>query len=237
MKFVICDDNVKIISKLEKIVSECFDDDRSKFECKSFFSAEKFMRDQEKKEKNQIYLLDIEMGIMSGVELAKHIRTFDEDAKIIFVTSHKEMMQEAFDVQAFHYLVKPLDEWKVKTVLLKAIQQTEKKTMFFTYRKNKKIYTCTCDEIILLESVGKKIKVELDSRTEEFYGVLKNIIEELDEMYFVRVHHSFIVNIRKVRLFEGEEIILSNGQRITVTKKYRKWFHHIYRNYIMMRSA
>lgn len=190
MKFVICDDNVKIISKLEKIVSECFDDDRSKFECKSFFSAEKFMRDQEKKEKNQIYLLDIEMGIMSGVELAKHIRTFDEDAKIIFVTSHKERMQEAFDVQAFHYLVKPLDEWKVKTVLLKAIQQTEKKTMFFTYRKNKKIYTCTCDEIILLESVGKKIKVELDSRTEEFYGVLKNIIEELDEMYFVRVHHS-----------------------------------------------
>ena len=56
-----------------------------------------------------LYILDVEMKKLSGLELAEHIRTEDRNAVIIFMTNHSEMMQKAFDVQAFQYLVKPID--------------------------------------------------------------------------------------------------------------------------------
>lgn len=82
------------------------------------------MLDHLKKEADvfQIYLLDVEMEVLDGFEVARFIREKDQEAIIIFITSHVEWMPEAFEVNAFHYLIKPIDELKVKQVLTKAME-------------------------------------------------------------------------------------------------------------------
>ena len=73
------------------------------------------------------------MKELSGMEAAKRIRIFDENALIVFVTSYIEKMPEAFDVNAFHCFVKPINEEKVREVITRAVQRLEEHRRFFLF--------------------------------------------------------------------------------------------------------
>ena len=84
---------------------------------------------------HDIYFLDIEMGDISGIELAKKIRSEQENSGkrsiIIFVTAFREYMEDAFDVNAFHYLVKPIKEKKFAEVFQRAVGLSEDELAFY----------------------------------------------------------------------------------------------------------
>ena len=83
MRIAICDDDIRFAGKMERLLEECVD---STSNCDVFLSAEELLKRAEK-ERYQLYLLDIEMKELSGMEAAKRIRIFDENALIVFVTS------------------------------------------------------------------------------------------------------------------------------------------------------
>lgn len=125
MNIAICEDSIEMLGELERLVYDCCVRDENQLTCETFSSGEELL-DTLKKDhiRFQIYLLDIEMKEVNGLETAAIIRKTDQNAAIIFVTSHSELMQEAFDVLAFHYLIKPIHEEKVRQVLLRADDHT-----------------------------------------------------------------------------------------------------------------
>lgn len=236
MNIAICDDNPAMSGKLESIVNECFLSKSASYSIAVFTSGEELLRHLEQREMFQIYILDIELNAVSGLEVARKIRQNDYNAIIIFVTSHKELMQEAFEVLAFNYIVKPFEELNTKRIILKAIDYVNLKKRFFTYKVGKRNYTENLDRILYFESKGRKVNINTIDQVIECYGTMKTALEQVELQMFVQVHKSYIINMEYLRTIEGEYVILKDERKLPISKKYMPLLNSAYRNYIIMRS-
>lgn len=236
MNIVVCDDDIQILSKIEALINECYRGEENRYSCDVFLSGEELLKHLNTDfNRYQIYILDIEMNNVTGLQIAAAIREKNMSAIIIFVTSHKELMQEAFDVLAFHFLVKPLDEEKTKKVLLRAIEYLNLRKCIYQFKKGKKINSLFYEQIIYFESIKRQTCIHASNNLYYYYGTLKQIIDVIDLQLFVQVHNSFIVNMEYIETVDGECVIMRTGERITITKKFYKSFNAAYRNYILMR--
>ena len=110
-----------------------------------------------------IVFLDIQMEGTDGIETAKRLRQRDEDTILIFITGIREYVFEAFDVAAFHYLLKPIEEQKFMEVLDRAAKEAgkrkgQKERQIFIRAKNQG-YTLKLNSILYIESRGKKVEI------------------------------------------------------------------------------
>lgn len=125
MKAVVCEDEEALQLFLEKQVCECMKEAGINGSCEVFSSAEELL--EKGNPFYDLYLLDIQLGQMTGMELAEKIREKDDHAVILFATNYKEMIRKAFQVSALDYLVKPLDEVEVRQALLRLSGICQKK--------------------------------------------------------------------------------------------------------------
>lgn len=216
--FAICDDEREIRSSIERNIRLlCEDADIIQFaDGKALVEYEGGF---------DILFLDIQMEGMSGMEAARALRGRGCKAVIIFVTAIEEYVFDAFDVGAFHYIVKPFDKAKFFDVLRKAVAQCESikarevrdepslavKTGFTT----RKIYLY---EIFYLEVFNRKVVIHKAGGDVEFYGKLIELEDRLSED-FVRCHRAYIVNMRYVLKYTANSITLENGAEILLSKQ------------------
>lgn len=238
MNIAICDDNPKIIGQIETLLISFFEHDLNQFNYEAFLSGESLVDHLTKEESSfQIYLLDVEMKSLDGFEVARFIREKDQQAIIIFITSHVEWMPEAFEVNAFHYLIKPIDELKVKQVLTKAMEQLSLRKMILQFTIQKKVYTVYLGEVEYFESMKRKMIIHLKNGEEyEYYGTMKEVIDKVSTQLFTQIHHSFVINMDYVQMKSGETIVLQSGREIAITKKFHQSFQSAYRKYVLMRT-
>ena len=127
LKIAICDDNIADLSNMVSIVNEynALQMDKHKIEYTAFNSALDLIAAMESGQQYELTLLDILMPFMTGMDLAKEIRQFNQDVKIIFLTSSPEFAVESYSVGAYYYALKPI--WKDKLFILldKVIFETE----------------------------------------------------------------------------------------------------------------
>lgn len=238
MNIAICEDSIEMLGKLEMLVYECYNGDYHQFTCDTFLSGEEMLNSISKDHiQYQIYILDIEMKAINGLETASMIRKTDQNAAIIFVTSHSELMQKAFDVLAFHYLVKPINEEKAKQVILRAIEAQSQRKTTFHYKVRKKISTLYYEQIEYFESYKRKIYIHLTDGTDEYYGTLKDVLVQAGAGGFVQVHNSYVVNMDYIKFTDALHVILRSGAKIPITKKYYSEFNTTYRNYVLKRMS
>ncbi|MDU5334493.1 LytTR family DNA-binding domain-containing protein [Enterococcus sp.] len=238
MNIAICDDNPKMIGQIETLLLSFFDNDPNQFSYEAFLSGESLIDHLNREEAHfQIYLLDVEMKALDGFEVARSIREKDQQAIIIFITSHVEWMPEAFEVNAFHYLIKPIDEVKVKQVLTKAVEQLSLRKMILQFTIQKKIYTVYLGQVEYFESMKRKMIIHLKNGKEyEYYGTMKEVIDKVSSQLFTQIHHSYVANMDYIQTKSGETIVMQSGREITITKKFQKSFQQAYRNYVLMRT-
>lgn len=122
-KIAICDDDQEQIEHIAFTVSSWNAQNGYTCDVSTFTSAEAFLFEYERNNAYDILLLDVEMKNMTGIDLAKRIRSADSRAEIIFITSHFEFIGEGYEVDALHYLLKPLSEEKLMQVLDKAAEK------------------------------------------------------------------------------------------------------------------
>ena len=232
MRIAICEDDKEIQTFIEKKTEECLKEIGLEGECECFSSAEELL------EKGSMpylfYILDIHMGQLSGMELAEYIRQQDKSAVILFVTGYKEMMQQAFDVQAFQYLVKPIDPDAAYSVIMRALRIIREKRNYIRFTNKLKDMIFYYDEVECIESRRRKIIVHTEKRDYEFYGSLSQIEEDIKGSMFVRVHNSYLVNLEKLRGVERESVTLRSGLKVPITRTYKQEFNKAYQKFILM---
>ena len=155
MRIAICEDEEFIQNSIEKNVEKCLEITGMAGKCECFVSAEELL--EKGNMPYALYILDVEMKKLSGLELAEHIRTEDRNAVIIFMTNHSEMMQKAFDLQAFQYLVKPIDEETACRTIVRALHTIKERTNCIQFTDKTKDFIFYYDEIEYIESRRRKI--------------------------------------------------------------------------------
>lgn len=237
MRIAICDDDMVICSTLEKLLDNYGREQGVAIQHEIFENGRDMLAHIDSFDTFQIYLLDIEMKYMDGFEIARKIREKNEHVVIIFVTSHREMMQEAFEVQAFHYIVKPFETEEVNRIIGKAIQYANRSNQTFFYKRGWKVMAIPFHNIYYFESNQRKLNIVTDMEENEFYANIRDVKKELDERIFAQIHMSYIVNMEHIRTKTKKGLILNSGVALPISKKYATEFNEKYRNYIQMRTG
>lgn len=174
-----------------------------------------------------ILLLDINMPEMTGIELMKSVPTLPET---ILITTETGYAVEAFDLRALDYLVKPVQFDRFAKSIHRAID-----TIYFTKRvgepnedlkeiyvkSNSKFYKLSYNDIYFVEALADYVLVYTENTRYIVYSTMKAIEEKLKGSTFVRVHRSYIINLRKIQFIEGNTLII-NGKHIPISKTYQE---------------
>ena len=186
-----------------------------------------------------IILLDICMeeagsGRLNGIETAKRIRK-KSDAVIIFITALKEYVFEAYDVEAFHYLLKPVDEPKLREVLEKAAAKREERKGMepLTIKMNGISKRIPIEDIYYAENDRRKIILHTKNGNDSFYGKMEDLEQKLGNRFF-RSHRGYLVHLEEVESYDHTNIFLKNGEMVFLARqKYNDfvtaYMHHLTR--------
>jgi len=225
MRILICDEDTRVLSDLSKCIKRIFnevkpDENLNVVTFSSTFAMEDYI------ETKQINVdgifMDIalgENGKNNGVDVAKRIKEEHPNINIVFHTSNVEYAEAIFDVEPLWLLLKPASDERIKKVLYKLINAVETNECI-TVRKVGAIIRIKSDDISYIESSGKYVKIYTNNDCIATISQLDKIGAELNEM-FVRCHKSYIVNIRKVKQFEYNKIILFDDTEILVSRSYK----------------
>ena len=231
MNIAVCDDDIKTRGQLSELIKDQFPEGI----VRCFSGSEELLSDDKYYD---ICFLDIEMETVSGIELAKRIRKYQEESPkrsiIIFVTAYNEYVEDAFDVNAFHYLLKPIKESKFREVLRRAINETryveEQRKKFIIIKDGDKRKKLMLDGIQYIESSDRKVIIHMDEGTAETYAKMYDLEKELGE-YFFRCHRGYIVNFEKVTSYSVNSIKVLNGDTIMIAEKKYTDFVRAYLKY------
>jgi DNA-binding LytR/AlgR family response regulator len=215
IKVAVCDDENKQRETIVHIVNKALELTNEHYKIVPFTNGEQLMFSALDFD---IYFLDIQMNKLTGIDVAKKIRLVNEKSIIIFITGYKDYVFDAFDVSAFHYILKPIDEEKLKNILYRALLQLEKKDKFIVAKTISHSTKIFLKDIMYLESEQRKLKVHTIYDIIEYYHKLSDIEQELRECHFFRCHKSYIVNLSYVQSFDNTFITLKNSEKIYISK-------------------
>lgn len=209
----ICEDERYILEELRKKVEKYINRKSLDASIKTFTSGEELLK---AKKKFDIILLDLMLPGIDGLEVARQISC---RSRIIFVTSYREYAVEAFDANAVHYLVKPVTEERLFLALDRAVNQTEQMdNQALTLIKSGKTQVIFIRDILYCEVFNHQVRIHTVHGTYDYFGTLDMLETKLDERFF-RCHRSFVVNMSCVAGQEKGVAILTNGERIFISRR------------------
>lgn len=177
-------------------------------------------------EEPDILLLDIQMPGKNGMETAKELRRKNKQVIIIFVTALDDFVFEAFDVGAFHYLVKPFDDRKFAEVLHNATEQIKNRKKpempSLLINTGGKHITVNLEDLVYAEVFDRKLILHTMDAEIEYYGKMKELEEKVGNEFF-RTHRSYLVNFGFIRKYDATTVYLEKGQALMAKRKYQKF--------------
>lgn len=217
MKIAICDDEEKLRLTLAEKIAKLFPEDT----VESYESGEALLGAADEPD---VLLLDVKMPGISGMETAKKIRLRNEKMIIIFITGEDQYVYDSFDVQAFHFLVKPFKTEKLKKVLERAKQQyskdagSEDKRYIMITSEGSHIRLCLND-VIYAEVFDSKVIVHTVSDDISYYGKLTDIEKIAGEGFF-RTHRAYLVNMKHVIRYDASNVYFDHGKALMSKQNY-----------------
>ena len=208
-RIAVCDDCAADRSYVQTVVQEWAENEKIDTQLEYFPSAEAFLFCYAEDKNWDILLLDIEMGQMDGVSMAKAVRKENETVQIIFISGYSEYIAEGYDVAALHYLLKPIQPEKLKQVLERAVQKLKKNENAITVECSGEMIRIPLYEIRYLDV--QRNYVTLHGKQD--YTVKRTLAEfeaELDERFF-RAGRSCILNLTIIKKVTKSEVFLSDG--------------------------
>lgn len=230
MNIAVVDDKEAVRQKINRLIKK----HRPEFTISGFATGEELLK---ARGGFDIIFLDIRMEGMNGIETARTLRQRNEDAVLIFVTGMKEYVFEAFDVSAFHYLLKPIEEQKFAEVLDKAVKEAgkrrgQKERQIFIRTKSQGV-TLDVNSILYAESRSKKVAIHTTDREDviEAYLTMEELGSELGDSFY-RCHRGYLVNMAHIVRYDNDSILLSGGETVYLTKKKHSEFVRSYMWYL-----
>lgn len=217
LSIAVCDDEVleccNIVAKIKAAMEEL----GIPYIIRQFSGGEELLKASERFD---IIFLDIMMKDLDGMTTAGLLRGKQMDSLLIFITSTRKYVFDAYDVEAFQYLVKPVEDKKLKSVLQRAVKKTETATQgFIVISKDRQKEKLFLDDIFYFEIMGRLVYAHGKAGVSAFYERIGILEKSLLGKGFFRCHKSYLINLRYVNVYNKQEAVLDNGERIVIAKR------------------
>lgn len=232
IRIAICEDEPILLKQLTGQVKTILDKHSVLYNTKAYTNGAALLS----RESFDILLLDIAMNPINGLELARKLRERGDEGKIIFITGHQQYAIDAYDVQAFHYLVKPVDMNKLEAVLLQLCSSLKDEYKHaIAIRQGTSVIRVPFEQILYLEVINRKIYLHKKEESFPFYGKLDELEPALPDTFF-RCHRSYIVNFDHVQHYKKEEIWLDNEHAVPLSRRRYQAFGLAFMYYLKKRG-
>lgn len=216
VKIAVCDDSPADRQYVRSLVSQWASSSGHTARASEFPSAEQFLFQNPGAADYDILLLDIEMGAMDGVTLAKRIRQTNDSVQIIFLTGYSDYIAEGYEVAALHYLMKPVDERKLFSVLDRAVEKLKKNEKVLLFEIGGELERLPIYEIRYAEVAGNYVTIHA-ARELTVKMPLGELEKQLDERFY-RAGRSLIVNLTRISRVTRTEIRLTDGTSLPLPR-------------------
>lgn len=213
----ICEDEKESLEWIKQAVLTWADKNSHRVKTAAYQSAEGFLFEYEENRVFDILLLDVEMAGMSGLDLAKHIRQRGCRAEIIFITSHFEFCGEGYEVDALHYLVKPVSIERLYTVLDRAAGKltAEERSVIITC--GKETFKLLEQDILYIEAFLHYITIYTAQQEYKIKENLSSFAERLSGIFY-RAHRSYLVSLKHIVRISRTQLWLDNGAQLPLAR-------------------
>ena len=212
----ICDDQSACRTFLSDLCQKWGSSNQYFIQLSEFTSAENFLFHYADQKDFDILLLDIEMGNMDGITMARKLRQDNDTIQIVFITGYSDYISEGYEVDALHYLMKPVKEEKLFQVLDKAVKKLDSKEKILNLMMGGEMVRLPIHQIRFAEVNGNYITIHGDQEI-----TLKMTLSELEknlDSHFFRAGRSVLVNLTKIRKVTKTEIHLMDGSVIPLPR-------------------
>ena len=208
-RVAIVDDSTTDAEYVQCILNSWADQRLIDIQAEVFLSAEAFLFRYAEDKDWDILLLDIEMGAMDGVTMAKRVRQDNEAVQIVFISGYSDYIAEGYEVAALHYLVKPVNRDKLLTVLDRALEKRKQEERCLNLEAYGEMVRIPFYEIRYLDVHQNYVTVhsKADYTVKRTLGDFE---KELDDR-FCRVGRGIILNIKFIQRVTKTEVRLSDG--------------------------
>ena len=180
-----------------------------------------------------ILFLDIQMKDMDGMETARKLRADKFRGFLVFITVLKEMVFQSFEVQAYDYLVKPVDEKQFEKTMERiyaSMQNASEDSLLV--KKGYEGRVIPKDEIVFCEIIDRKIYLNLASgEVADYYERIENLETKLDNRFY-RCHRSYLINLKHLKGYKNGTAYMDNGKEIPVSRLRSKEFFGVVLQYM-----
>ena len=230
IRIAICDDEKHMSEHIRSMVSDFFRKKNREISLRMFSSGEELLNYDGQID---ILFLDIQMNGMDGMETARKLRTDKFRGFLIFITVLKEMVFQSFEVQAYDYLVKPVEEKQFERTmerLLASMQSVGEDSLLV--QKGYEGRIIRKDEIVFCEIIDRKIYLNLVSdEVLDYYERIENLETKLGGHFF-RCHRSYLINLKHLKGYKNGTAYMDNGKEVPVSRLRSKEFSGVVLQYM-----
>ncbi len=230
IRIAICDDEKHMSDHIRAMASDFFRKKNREIQLRTFLSGEELLNYDGQID---ILFLDIQMNGMDGLETARKLRAGKFRGFLIFITVLKEMVFQSFEVQAYDYLVKPVDEKQFRKTmerLYASMQNTSEDSLLVQQGYERRIVPK--DEIVFCEVIDRKIYLNLASgEVVDYYERIENLETKLGSHFF-RCHRSYLINLKHLKGYKNGTAYMDNHKEIPVSRLRSREFSGVVLQYM-----
>ena len=226
----ICDDEKHMSDHIRSMISDFFRKKNQEISLHMFSSGEELLSYNGQID---ILFLDIQMKDMDGMETARKLRADKFRGFLVFITVLKEMVFQSFEVQAYDYLVKPVDKKQFEKTMERLYASTQNASEdSLLVQKGYEGRIIPKDEIVFCEIIDRKIYLNLASgEVVDYYERIENLETKLDNRFY-RCHRSYLINLKHLKGYKNGTAYMDNGKEIPVSRLRSKEFSSVVLQYM-----
>lgn len=217
IKFAICDDESFMVEEISKYISKYMaEQETATYQIQHYSSGQLLL---ESECDFDIIFLDIQMEQPDGMTTSRILRQHKNQSLLIFITVLKEFVFDSFEVQAYDYLLKPINYVRLKRTLDRAILTLKQRSFQrIVIQQGTSYEVIPLSEIVYCEVQGRKIYIHKENgKVTDHYDKLHHFEQHMDDRFF-KCHRSYLVNLDYVRGIRGGQVLLSQGMEIPVSR-------------------
>lgn len=225
MKIAIVEDEKEHRQLIRKYIEDVCENKNIKYQIFEFESGEQFLFENEDMNADVVFL-DIQMPGISGVELARKLRENDNNIFIVFATGIDDYIEEGYDLDAIHYLKKPINKDKLSLCMDK-INKKNDNSRYILFDTDNGKYKVNIKDIVSIEAAAHNTRIVMRKK-EDFFEIKSTVsLGDMEQRLsgfaeFQKTHRSYLVNLSYVKNITKTDVVMDNESVIPLSRRMYK---------------
>lgn len=234
LNFAICDDNKVFLDLAAAYIRQYLLKADLQVQIHTFSSSETFLEVfHQTPYLFDLILLDIDMPIKDGLEIAYAIRKVNKEVLLVFLTGIEAKVFESFKVGTFRYLRKNFFKEEIEECILQALKKIKASKEYYMFKTDEGLMKVSVKEMMYFLCVNRKIELHTIKGCHRIIlRRMKDIEDQFDNSYFIKIHRGCIVNLKYIRAIEEQKITLDDGEILMVSRYRMREVLVTYQRYI-----